>query len=71
MSFAALFDFAAFVFLKAARPQGDAVVQLYPRSDFTGLTNDDAGAVIDKKVRTDFRSGMNIDTGAAVAPTPS
>src|SRR5438067_9276859 len=68
MSFAALFDFAAFVFLKAARPKGDAMVQLHPGSDFTGLTDDDARAVIDKKVRADFRAGMNIDAGTAMRP---
>src|SRR5437588_3020770 len=64
----ALFNSALFVLLKASRAKGDAMIQLHPRSDFTGLANDDAGAVIDKKVLTDFRSGMNIDTGAAEGP---
>src|SRR5689334_13457104 len=64
----ALFDSALLVLLKAARSKRNAVIQLHPCPNFTALANDHAGTVIDKKVRTDFRSGMNIDTGAAVRP---
>src|SRR5437763_9604198 len=68
MTFAALFDFAVLVFLKTARAERDGVIQLYARTDFAGLTDDDAGAVIDKEMRADPGAGMNIDAGAAVGP---
>src|SRR5207244_10954615 len=68
VAFAAFFDFAVLVLLKTARAEGDAMTKLYPFTDLGSFANDNAGAVVDEKVRTDFRAGMNIDPSAAVRP---
>ena len=68
MAFAAFYYLAVLVFLKAARSQGHGVIQFYPRPDPAGFAHDHAGAVIDEKMRADFRAGMNIDAGAGMGP---
>jgi len=62
MAFSAFFDFAVFVFLKAARAQRDGMNKVFTtRTNLSALTDYHTGAVIDKKMRADFRPGMNID----------
>src|SRR5207248_3836037 len=68
MAFSAFFDFAVFVFLKAARAQRDGMIKFHTRTNLSALTDYHTGAVIDKKMRADFRPGMNIDPGAALRP---
>ena len=68
VSLAAFFDFAVLVLLEAARSKGDAVIQFYPLTNLAGLTDDNAGAVIDKKMRANLCARVNIDPGAAVRP---
>src|SRR5207249_10788304 len=68
MAFSAFFDFAVFVFLKAARAQRDGMIKFHTRTNLSALTDYNTGAVIDKKMRADLRPGMYIDRGAAVRP---
>src|ERR1700676_4582237 len=58
MTFAAFFDFAVLVFLKAARAQCDGMIQLHPRSDFAGLADDHARAVVHEESHTDLCAGI-------------
>ena len=51
-----------------ARAEGDAVIELHVVSDHAGFADHGAGAVIDEKVRTNFRAGVNVHPGAAVRP---
>ena len=46
----------------------DALVKFHVRTDLGRLANDDAGAVIDKKMGTNLRAGVNIYSCAAVCP---
>src|SRR4030095_357158 len=68
VSFTALFDFAVLVFLKAARAECDTVIKFHTGTNLGGLADYHAGAVIDKKVRADFRPRMNVDPSPAVRP---
>ena len=44
------------------------MIKLNPRANLCRFTDDHAGAVVDKKMRTDFCTGMNIDPSPAVCP---
>src|SRR5207245_1069393 len=68
MTFAAFLDFAVLVLLKAARAEGDAVIELHPRTDLGSFANNNSGAVIDEKMRTDFGARVNVDPSPAVRP---
>src|SRR5207249_12265523 len=68
MALSACFDFAVFVVLKASRAQRDGMMRFHTRTNLSAFTVCHPGAVIDKKMRADFRPGMNIDPGAAMRP---
>ena len=68
MTFAALLDFAVLILLETARAQCHGVIQLHARADVTRLAHDDARPVIDKKMRTDFCAGMNVNSGPRMRP---
>lgn len=68
MPFGALEDPAFRVLGEAAGAEGDAVVEFHGVADAAGLADDDAGAVIDEKVRADPGPGVDVDPGAAVGP---
>src|SRR5690349_9885383 len=46
----------------------NALIEFHVRADFRGLPDNDACAVIDEKMASDFRPGMNIDSGPAMGP---
>src|SRR5688500_5623226 len=48
------------------RPERDALVDLDPLTDFAGLADHHAGAVVDEEVSTDGGPGMDVDTGLLV-----
>ena len=45
------------------RSDGNALIDLYVLTDDGGLTDYDAGSVVDKEVLVDGRSRMNVDSG--------
>src|SRR5438874_13281991 len=68
MAFSAFFDLAVFVLLKATGTERDCMIKLNSRADLCRFADDHAGAVVDKKMRTDFCTRMNIDPSPAVCP---
>ena len=46
--------------------QRDAVVELYPVADDTGLPDDDAGTVVDEEAASDPGARIDVDAGRAV-----
>ncbi len=53
-------------FSRRQRPQRHALIQLYIVSDLRRFSNYDAGTMIDKKIFSDHRARINIDTGSTV-----
>src|SRR5450830_1161024 len=68
MAFSTFYYFAVLVLLKTARSERDRVIKLNACSDLRRLADYDAGAVVDKKMRANSRSGMDIDPSPAVCP---
>ena len=66
VSFHALDRVAVGIELERFCAEGDALVHFHMGADARGFANDDAGAVVDEKVRADLRAGMNVGAGALV-----
>ena len=57
-------DVAGGVAREAQRPQRHALVQLHVAADVAGLTDDDAGAVVDEEARADAGPRVDVDARA-------
>ena len=68
MTLSSLDDLSVIIFLKAAGSKRHRMVEFHMMTNPARLPDDHAGSMVDKEVRPDGGSRMDIDSGALVGP---